>query len=191
LAFQPRDGLKGDEGETFKMFDWLPSPWISIPVLVALAAAALLVWRAFTTKPARVGQRIGLWLAALFFTFFGPFSAAEPNWPLSAWASAINTEKDFKDLWLAMIAMLVFSVSNIADNLIRSYKDISTIAQFMTPVVLAVYFIAIVLGMIKYGSFAGTAPLKEAVFETYWSIVWMATALGVVWEFFIALETKD
>jgi hypothetical protein len=82
-------------------------------------AVFLLVWRVVERKPDRAGQRIGLWIVALVFTFYGPFSAAAPAWPPTVWAEAINAEKDFKDLWLAMIAMLLFSISNIADNLIR------------------------------------------------------------------------
>ena len=88
-----------------------------MPKIVAVLALALLVWRALAQNPDRVGQRIGLWIAALFFTFYGPFSVADPKWPPGEWAAEINAAKDFKDLWLAMIAMLVFSLANISDNL--------------------------------------------------------------------------
>jgi hypothetical protein len=74
------------------MPDWMPSLWIICPVVAAVIAAGLLVWRAFATKPARVGQRIGLWLIAAFFTFYGPVSAADPAWPPYEWAAAQPTQ---------------------------------------------------------------------------------------------------
>jgi len=161
-----------------------------LPSLVAIVAAALLVSRALATRPGRVGQRVGLWLAALFFTFFGPFSAVEPAWPPGAWAAAINAEGDFKDLWLAMIAMLVFSMSNIVDDLLRSYGNISRFSQFFVPIVLALYFIAIVVGIARFGSLAGK-QLPDATFQTDWLIVWAASVFGVFWEVWIATEEKD
>jgi hypothetical protein len=164
--------------------------WILIPVVVAVLAAILLIWRAFAARPDRAAQRIGLWLAALFFTFYGPFSAVDPAWPPTAWAAAINAEKDFKDLWLAMIAMLVFSLANISDNLVRNYRDISTFSKVITPIVLVIYFIAIVLGMTRYRYFAEYQLTSEG-FYTYWTIVWVGTALGAAWELLIALESSD
>jgi hypothetical protein len=168
---------------------WMTLPWI-VPSGAAAIFALWLFWVAFSKRPGRSGQRIGLWLAALFFTFYGPFSAASPAWPLEAWAREINNHGDFKDLWLAMIAMLVFSLSNIADNLIRTYKDISKFSQFLTPIVLAAYFIGIVLGMSRYSVLAA-AKFDANTFETYWTIVWAATAFGILWELLIAIETRD
>jgi hypothetical protein len=168
----------------------MPSLWILLPICGGGLAAILLVWRTFAARPARAGQRIGLWLAALFFTFYGPFSAVDPAWPPTAWAAAINGEKDFKDLWLSMIAMLVFSMSNIADNLIRDYQQISVFSKVLVPILLAVYFIAITFGMTRYGVFSGNV-LPSDTFDVYWTIVWSATALGIFWEFLIALETRE
>lgn len=167
---------------------WMTSPWLFI-VIVLILAAFLLAWRAVERKPDRAGQRIGLWIAALIFTFYGPFSAAAPAWPPTIWAEAINAERDFKDLWLAMIAMLVFSFSNISDNLIREYKEISKFSKFMTPILLAVYFGAIGIGMAQYKTFSGNV-LTDGQFNAYWTIVWGATALGIFWELVIALECK-
>ena len=168
----------------------MPSYWIIGPILAGLAAAGLLVWQALSKRPGRAGQRIGLWILALIFTFFGPFSAASFSWSPTAWAAAVNAEKNFKDLWLAMIAMLVFSLSNITDNLLRSYKDISTFSQFVIPIVTALYIAALSMGMFKYASFEGV-QLGTEPFNNYWTLVWAGTALGIVWEFLIALESKD
>jgi hypothetical protein len=186
LRLLPQPQPKGKE--VAPMPDW--SSWNAIPVLIGVIAIALLVLRAISKRPARVGQRIGLWLAALVITYFGPFSAADPHWSPTAWAAAINAEKDFKDLWLAMIAMLVFSLSNIADNLLRTYKDISTFSQGVVPVVIVLYILALIIGMYKYAYFEGK-QLEAAQFGAYWTIVWVATAVGLFWEFLIALETKD
>ena len=169
---------------------WMPSLWIVIPAAAAALAAVLLVCKALSTNPDRTGQRIALWLLALVFTFFGPFSAVPFAWPPTAWAAGINADKDFKDLWLAMIAMLLFSLSSIVDNLIRSYRDISKFSRFLTPIVTALYITALTIGMYKYASFEGV-KLPDGTFYSYWTLVWVGTALGVVWEFLIALEIRD
>jgi len=162
--------------------------WIA-PTAVAALLFVLLVWRALAHSPVRLAQRLGLWGAALFFTFYGPFSAESPDWP-TAWAWEINNSKDFKDLWLSMTGMLVFSLSNVVDNLLRSYADLSSWCKCLLPFILLMYLVGIVLGISAYHTFSGQT-LDPAKFALCWGIVVCATLFGGVPELIIVAEIKD
>jgi hypothetical protein len=160
-----------------------------LPAAVAALLFALLVWRALARSPVRLAQRLGLWAAALFFTFYGPFSAETPDWP-AAWAHEINMSHDFKDLWLSMTGMLVFSLSNVADNLLRSYAKLSNWCKCILPFILLIYLVGIVLGIAAYHNF-NDKTLDDTKFALYWEIVLCVTISGVVPELLIVAEVKD
>jgi hypothetical protein len=162
--------------------------WIA-PTAVAASLLALLVWPALARSPVRLAQRLGLWAAALFFTFYGPFSAESPDWP-TAWAWEINVAHDFKDLRLSMTGMLVFSLSNVADNLLRSYAKLSNWCKFLLPFILVIYLVGIVLGITAYHNLA-EQTLDPTRFAGYWHILLGVVALGVLPELLIVSEVTE
>lgn len=170
--------------------EWLTTQWPALAIAVGAVPPAALIWRALREKPARTGQRTGLWFVALVFTFFGPFSTVTPAWPVTDWASAINAEANFKDIWLAYVGMVVLSLSNVVDNLVRAYEDISTPAQFMVPIILAIDIIGLALGMWQYGSLSN-GVLPYTTFQMFWTIVWITMIFSFFVELLIVVEGKD
>jgi hypothetical protein len=81
----------------------------------------------------RASDRLAIWAAALVVTFFGPMSTVAPHWPLSDWAAKANAAVGFKEIWLALLGMLVLSTSNIFDNLVRNRGRLSYLTNLVLP----------------------------------------------------------
>ena len=145
---------------------------------------------AFRRSHARAAQRLAFWGLALLFTFYGPFSSVQHQWPLYNWAWAINEHNDFKDIWLALIGMLVLSLSNTADRLLRNYARISQISQVLVPFVCAAYVFLIGAGMANYAEFS-KAPLIPAMFDDYWTWCVTGLAIGAFVELLIVVELGE
>jgi len=139
---------------------------------------------------ARMAQRIALWFLALFFTFFGPFSSAMPDWSLTIWAQHVNAEKSFRDVILAMVGMIVLSASDVVDNLMRRYSQVSLFTQIFGPIILVAYFIAVASGIWGYSK-VGLVEVPDDQFKLYWTIIWDILWFGVAVEVLIAVEDAD
>lgn len=112
------------------------------------------------------------------------------QWPLYSWAQSINQHNDFKDIWLALIGMLVLSLSNTADRLLRSYLKISKVSQVLVPFVVVSYVFLIGAGMANYGEFS-RQPLSPATFDDYWTWCAWGLAIGAMVELLIVVELGE
>lgn len=171
------------------MTDWMFDAFL-VGLTLLVISIVVGAKRAFVKSAHRFGERLGLWGLCLFITFFGPLASSEPKWPPYAWVSALNDSHEFKDLWLSYIGMLLYSFSNIADNLMRSIKDLRRIVQFLVPLVLLTYSIFIMIGLLKYNYFAKTT-VPEPWFTFYICMLCTGIVFGPVVEMVIVLEKSD
>lgn len=86
--------------------------------------------------------------------------------------------------------MLVLSLSNTAERLLRNYARISQISQVLVPFVCAAYVFLIGAGMANYAEFS-KAPLIPAMFDDYWTWCVTGLAIGAFVELLIVVELGE
>ena len=127
-------------------------------------------------------RRMLIWLVSLSVAFYVPVS--EAGFPLnySIWKDRITQANKFSDVFLATVAMVVLSASDLIDNIIarKTSSGIFNIASAW--VLMAVYFLFVLYGMPAYSS---SASLATQGYLPYDVLLWLL-GVGIVGEMLIA-----
>ncbi|PAK76809.1 hypothetical protein B8X00_12945 [Acetobacter fabarum] len=133
----------------------------------------------------KIFRRFLLWLISFSVAFYIPFSQCGFPYDLDLWEKDIIHANKFEDFFLAVLAMVVLSGSNIFDCIIlKSKKNIDIFSLGSSWLLIVSYFIFILYCMGAYGSLAGppTAP--------YWSMHFTIVLCGLFGELIISFISE-
>lgn len=129
----------------------------------------------------KIFRRSLIWVVALAIAFYVPIRTCGIPGDLEAWQHNVIAKNKFSDVFLAVVAMVVLSGSDLADGIIanRSAK-IGSLTKGCAWVIFVIYFIFIVYGMGEFGSVESSPPNPP------WGLLKMMLLIGIVGEFIIA-----
>lgn len=154
---------------------------VSAPIPQPVAAEAGKV-RAFCSKFYR---RMLIWIVAFAVAFYLPITEAGYAIFSAEWQKSVVDKSEFRDVFLAAVAMVVLSASDLVDNIIASAKGREDrLATASAWGLIVIYFLFVLYGM---GTYARSAAPPDA---TAWSVVKWLLGLGILGEIIIA-NTDD
>ena len=130
-------------------------------------------------------RRMLIWVVAFAVAFYLPITEAGFAIFSSEWQTSVIAKSKFGDVFLATVAMVVLSASDLVDNIIASKNGrMDPLATACAWALIVVYFLFVLFGMPAY------AHSDKAPDHMAWSLVEGLLLFGILGEVIIA-NTDD
>ena len=111
------------------------------------------IYNVFAKFAKKLFRRMMIWSVSLAVAFYVPISEAGIPYPLAEWEERITLAGKFPDVFLATVAMVVLSGSDLVDNVIaRKSHNIGAVNSGSAWIFMAIYMLFIMYGMPAYSS---------------------------------------
>lgn len=157
---------------------------VGTPFVITQNVPAPPTWRQAGIRfSKKLFRRLLIWFLSLAVAFYIPVSEAGIPYPFGEWQSRIEHASKFPDVFLATVAMVVLSASDLADNIIaRKSSQVGGANTASAWTIIVIYILFILYGMPAYSSASALAA------QSYlpWGALLGLLAVGVVGEVLIA-----
>lgn len=136
----------------------------------------------FSRTCKKLFRRSMIWLVALAVAFYVPVAEAGFPLPFAAWQDRIIHANKFPDVFLATVAMVVLSGSDLVDNIIARRAPVGIFNLASAWILMVIYIIFILYGMPAYSS----ATALAAQGSLPWNVLLGLLVVGAVGEVIIA-----
>lgn len=136
----------------------------------------------FTRFFKKLFRRMLIWLVSLAVAFYVPFAEAGLPLHYTLWKDNITAAHKFSDVFLATVAMVVLSASDLIDNIIARRSNTGIINVASAWALMAIYFLFVLYGMPAYSSSTTLAAQGYLPYD----VLFLLLGVGVVGEILIA-----